>query len=136
VNAVHRRVLMLLVAATLACIDLADKVAMRADYHHARSSVTLILATLIVFCLVVFVPRLPSRAVLLGAAVAAGGALGNMISAVAWAHGVPDPLVVGGPAGGIAFNLADVFVFTGDAVMLSAVFVYALRNRAQLRVDV
>jgi lipoprotein signal peptidase len=136
VDVVHRRVLMLLVAATLACVDLADKVAMRADYHHARSSVTLIFATLIVFCLLAFVPRLPSRAALVGAAVAAGGALGNMISAVAWAKGVPDPLVVGGPARGIAFNLADVFVFVGDAVMLSAVLVYALRNRAQLRVDV
>jgi lipoprotein signal peptidase len=136
VSAVHRRVLMLIIAATLACVDLADKVAMRADYFHARSSVTLILATLIVFCLVVFVPRLPSRAVLLGAAVAAGGALGNMISAIAWAKGVPDPLVLGGPARGIAFNLADVFVFVGDAVMLSAVLVYALRNRAQLSVDV
>jgi lipoprotein signal peptidase len=136
VNAVHRRVLMLLVAATLACVDLTDKVVTRADYHHARSSFTLIVTTFVVIGLLVFVPRLPSRAALLGAAVAAGGALGNLISAIAWAQGVPDPLVVAGRAHGIAFNLADVFVFVGDALMLSAVLVYALRNRAQLRVNV
>jgi lipoprotein signal peptidase len=127
---------MLFVAAALACIDLVDKVATHADYHHARSSFTVIVTTLVVIGLLVFVPRLPSSAVLLGAAVAAGGALGNMISAIAWAQGVPDPLVVGSPARGIAFNLADVFVFVGDAVMLSAVLVYALRNRAQLRTNV
>ena len=132
----HRRVLMLFVAATLACIDLADKVATHAEYHHARSSFTVFVTTVVVIGLLVFVPRLPSRAGLFGAAVAAGGALGNMISAIAWAHGVPDPLLVGGPARGIAFNLADVFVVVGDAVMLGAVLVYALHNRTQLRMNV
>jgi lipoprotein signal peptidase len=127
---------MLFVASTLACIDLADKVEMHAEYHHVRSSFTVFVTTLVVIGLLVFVPRLPSRAALFGAAVAAGGALGNMVSAIAWAQGVPDPLVLGTPAHGIAFNLADVFVFIGDGMMLSAVLVYALRNRAQLRVNV
>ena len=132
----QRRLLMLFVAAAVACVDLADKLATRADYHHARSSFTVLVTTVVVIALLLFVPRLPSRAALLGAAVAAGGALGNMVSAIAWAQGVPDPLVVGGPAHGMAFNLADVFVFIGDAVMLSAVLVYALRNRMRLRVHV
>ena len=92
--------------------------------------------TCVVIGLVLFVPRLPSRAALLGAALATGGALGNLVSILVWTQGVPDPLVVGGAAYGIAFNLADAFVFIGDAVMLSAVVVYAVRHRAELRVTV
>jgi lipoprotein signal peptidase len=90
--------------------------------------------TLVVVGLVLLVPRLPSRAALLGAAVATGGALGNLVSAIVWAQDVPDPFVVDAAAHGIAFNLADVFVFIGDAMMLSAVVVYALRHRAELGV--
>ena len=132
----HRRLLMLLIAVALACVDLAEKAEETTVYHHARSPFAVLATTCVVIGLLVLVPRLPSRAALLGAAVATGGALGNLISAIVWTQGVPDPLVVGGPAHGIAFNLADVFVFIGDAVMLSAVVVYALRHRAELRVSV
>jgi len=124
---------MLVIAAALACIDLADKVATRADYHHVRSSFAVLVTTVVVVGLVLLVPRLPSPAALVGAAVATGGALGNLVSVIVWRQGVPDPLVVGAAARGIAFNLADVFVFVGDTLMLSAVVLYALRHRAQLR---
>ena len=127
---------MLLIAATFACIDLAEKAEKATAYHHVRSSFAVLATTCVVLALVVLVPRLPSRAALLGAAVATGGALGNLVSTLIWTQGVPDPLILGGPANGIAFNLADVFVFIGDAVMLSAVVVYAVRHRAELRVTV
>jgi lipoprotein signal peptidase len=133
---VHRRLFMLLVAVALACIDLAEKAEKATEYHHARSSFAVLATTCVVIGLVVLVPLLPSRAALLGAALATGGALGNLVSVIVWAQGVPDPLVVGGPAHGIAFNLADVFVFIGDAVMLSSVVIYAVRHRAELRVTV
>jgi lipoprotein signal peptidase len=50
-----------------------------------------------------------------------------------WHGDVPDPLVL---RGWIAFNLADVFVLAGDALLLSAAVVYALRNRTRLRLPV
>ncbi len=124
---------MVFVAVVLAGVDLAVKALLHADYHHARSPYVVIVTTVVVIGLVAFVPRIASRATLFGASVAVGGALGNVVAEVVWAQGVPDPLVIGGVTGGIAFNLADVFVFTGDALMLSAALVYALRNRAALR---
>jgi lipoprotein signal peptidase len=124
---------MVAVAVSLASADLAYKATAHAAYHHARSPVAVLVTTFVVIGLVLLVPRLPSRAALMGAAVATGGAIGNLVSVLVWAQGVPDPLVVGTAVHGIAFNLADVFVFMGDAVMLSAAVVYALRNRARLR---
>ena len=79
--------------------------------------------------LVAVVPRIRSLPVVLGAGIAAGGALGNLVSALTWGAGVPDPLVLGT----IAFNLADVFVLAGDALLLTSAAVYALRNRHFLR---
>ena len=73
------------------------------------------------------------RVAVFGAAVAAGGALGNLVSLFVWQQGVPDPLVLQGATHGIAFNLADVFAFTGDTVLLSAVVVHGVRRRDRLR---
>jgi lipoprotein signal peptidase len=42
---------------------------------------------------------------------------------------VPDPLV----QGGIAFNLADVAIAFGDALLLVAALLYAWTNRARLQ---
>ncbi len=90
------------------------------------------LTTVVVIAIVALVPRFPSSAARTGAAIAVGGALGNLMAVLIWAQGVPDPIVVTAASTGIAFNLADVFVFVGDAIMLSAVVIYAIRNRAVL----
>jgi lipoprotein signal peptidase len=42
---------------------------------------------------------------------------------------VPDPLV----RGGIAFNLADVAIAAGDALLLAAALQHAWTNRTRLR---
>ena len=86
----------------------------------------------LIAALVVFVPRVPSNAAAIGAGVACGGALGNLISLFAWAQGVPDPLIVTSGVHAIAFNLADLFALAGDALLLSAIAVYGLRNRGRL----
>jgi lipoprotein signal peptidase len=42
---------------------------------------------------------------------------------------VPDPLV----RGGVAFNLADVAIAAGDALLLAAALLHGWTNRARLR---
>ena len=67
-----------------ASIDLAHKALTAAEFHHARTPyITLVMGALIA-TLVVLVPRLPSTAAAVGAGVACGGALGNLVSLLAW----------------------------------------------------
>ena len=87
----------------------------------------------LVAALVVLVPRIPSNAAALGAGIACGGALGNLVSLLAWSQGVPDPLVLAGETHGLAFNLADLFALAGDALLLSAAVVHGVRHRETLR---
>jgi lipoprotein signal peptidase len=96
--------------------------------RHARPSFVLVLAGVVAVALLALAPRIRSRVVALGAGVAAGGALATLVSGFAWAGGVPDPFV----RGGIAFNLADVAIAVGDALLVAGVCVHAWTNRAQL----
>jgi lipoprotein signal peptidase len=97
-------------------------------FHHHRSLVTLLGAGLLASALLAVAPRIRSFGVVLGAGIAAGGALGTFVSGLAWG-GVPDPLV----QGGIAFNLADLAIAFGDALLLVAVLLHAWTNRSRLR---
>ena len=128
-----RRALLVCTAIFFATIDLVHKSLSYAEFHHARTPyVTLVMGALIV-ALVVLVPRLPSNAAAIGAGIACGGALGNLVSLLAWAQGVPDPFVVTGATHGLAFNLADVFAVGGDSILLSVVILLGLRRRTALR---
>ena len=71
----------------------------------------------------------PSPSAALGGGLAAGGALAMLVSGLVWQQGVPDPLV----GGGYAFNLADIAIALGDAMLLAAVLVHAWDNRHSLR---
>jgi len=86
--------------------------------------------------LAVLVPRLPSTTAAFGAGVACGGALGNLVSLLAWSQGVPDPFVLAGATHGLAFNLADLFAVSGDAMLLSSVILYGMQQRARLHEQV
>ena len=128
-----RRTLLVCIAVSFAAIDLAHKSLSTAEFHHARTPLVALVMCAVIAALVMLVPRVPSNTAAVGAGVACGGALGNLVSLLAWAQGVPDPLVVtSGLHGGLAFNLADLFAVAGDALLLSAVAVYGLRNRARL----
>ena len=128
----RRRTLLLTTACLVAALDLVYKAAVSAPYHHLRSAAVAALAAVVIVILAALVPRLPSSAASLGAGLAAGGALGNLVSILAWSEGVPDPLVVAGGTYGVAFNLADVFALIGDAMLLAAAVLYGLRNRGRL----
>ena len=87
---------------------------------------------ILVAALVVLVPRISSNAAAIGAGIACGGALGNLVSVFAWSQGVPDPLVVAGDTHGLAFNLADLFALSGDVLLISAAVVHGMRHRESL----
>ena len=128
-----RRAIIICTALVFAAIDLVHKSLTSAEFHHARTPyVTLVMGALIV-SLVVLVPRLPSNVAAVGAGIACGGALGNLVSLLAWAQGVPDPFVIVGATHGLAFNLADLFAVSGDSLLLSAVVLLGLQRRAALR---
>jgi lipoprotein signal peptidase len=128
-----RRALLVCTALVFASIDLVHKSLSYAEFHHARTPyVTLVMGGLIT-ALIVLVPRLPSNVAAIGAGIACGGALGNLVSLLAWTQGVPDPFVIAGATHGLAFNLADVFAVGGDSILLSMVVLLGLRRRGALR---
>jgi lipoprotein signal peptidase len=131
-----RRTLLVCIAVSFAAIDLVHKSFAPAEFHHARTPFVALIMGAVIAALVALVPRVPSNAAAVGAGIACGGALGNLISLLAWSQGVPDPLVVAGAAHGLAFNLADLFAIAGDALLLSAVVLHGMRHRAMLRASV
>jgi lipoprotein signal peptidase len=113
-------------------VDLLHKSFADAQYHHSRAPFTALVIGGVIVALVVLVPRISSNVAAVGAGIACGGALGNLVSLLAWSRGVPDPLVIGRTTG-VAFNLADVFALSGDMLLLSAVAVHGVRHRHRLR---
>ena len=97
--------------------------------RHARPAAVLAFGGLVAVALLVLAPRVRSWPIALGAGLAAGGALATLVTGLAWGGGVPDPLV----SGGVAFNLADLAIAAGDALLLAGAFVHAWSNRTQLR---
>jgi len=118
------------VAAALAVlgVDLVHEALTPTPFHHSRSPGVFVLAVALAVVLLALAPRVPSVGVALGAGIAAGGALGTAVSGVAW-NGVPDPLV----RGGIAFNISDVAIGAGDAILIASVLVHAWTHRDRLR---
>jgi lipoprotein signal peptidase len=131
-----RRALTALIAVALGAADLIQKATAGPSLQHERSAASLVVMAAVVGGLVFVVPLVPWTPVAIGAGIAAGGAIGNLVSLLVWSGGVPDPLVLRGAAGGIAFNLADVFVFCGDLLLLSSAAVFAMRHRGRLRLPV
>ena len=128
-----RRAILICTALVFASIDLVHKSLAYSEFHHPRTPyVTLVMGALIA-ALVILVPRLPSNVAALGAGVACGGAIGNLVSLLAWTQGVPDPFVITGATQGLAFNLADLFAVGGDSLLLSVVVLLGLQRRAALR---
>jgi len=127
-----RRRLALAAAAAVLALDLADSAAARTEYFHPRSGAVLALGGLLGTAVLVLAPRVPSRGMAVGGGIAAGGAFGTLVAALAWSAGVPDPIV----HAGYAFNLADVAIVAGDATLLTAAVVHAWDNRDGLRAPV
>jgi hypothetical protein len=117
-------------AAALAVVvaTLLDDALAPSRLSHERSPLTLLGAGLLAAALLVLVPRARSLAMSLGAGIAAGGAAATLIAGVAWRDGVPNPLV----RGGIAFNVADLAIGGGDALLIGTALFHAWRQRDRL----
>lgn len=113
-------------ALALAVADLVVKAAVPGDpamaHHRSQSWMALSFG---LFLLVLLFTRLPSRLLAFGAGVLAGGLLGNLCSAAIHDRVIANPFV----AGDVAFNLADVVVLCGIALLGVAGMRLALRYR-------
>jgi lipoprotein signal peptidase len=123
-----RQRLLIAVALLLTAVDLGQK-ASAPVYGHPRGLAYVLVASAITVLLVLFVPRVPSRALAVAGGVAAAGALGNLVSALAWRGGIPNPIVVGE----IAFNVADLCAVAGAIALVLGTVLFALRHPALLR---
>jgi len=123
-----RQRLLIVVALLLTAVDLGQK-ASAPVYGHPRGVTYAVFAAALTLLLVVFVPRVPSRALAVAGGVAAAGAFGNLVSAVAWRGGIPNPIV----AGEFAFNIADLCAVAGAIALVVGAVLFALRHPALLR---
>src|SRR4051812_27598165 len=115
-------------AAVVVGATLVDDVLAVSRLSHPRPGAMLAGALVLAAALLVLPPRAGSVAITAGAGIAAGGALATLVAGLAWHEGVPNPLV----AGGVAFNLADVAVAAGDALLIGGALLHAFRNRDRL----
>ena len=118
----------MIVGLVLTAADLLQK-AREPVYGHPRGPVYVVVAAALAALVIVFVPRVPSRALSLAGGVALAGALGNLVSALAWRGGVPNPIVVGD----VAFNIADVCAAGGAIALVLGATLFALTHPALLR---
>jgi lipoprotein signal peptidase len=124
----ERQRLLIVVALVLSAVDLAQK-ASAPVYGHPRGVAYVVVAAALAAFLVVFVPRVPSRPLAVAGGIAAAGAFGNLVSALAWRGGIPNPIV----AGELAFNVADLCAVIGAIALVVGAVVFGLRHPALLR---
>jgi lipoprotein signal peptidase len=95
---------------------------------HERTLPLYAFALVLAAALLMLAPRAGSRAVSLGAGSAAGGALATPLAALVWWGGVPNPLT----RGNVAFNVADVAMGVGVALLIAGALRHAWLHRARL----
>jgi hypothetical protein len=124
-----RIAIVVILAVPLAGIDLLVKFVLPTApiFFHRRSADWMILSV-VMLVVALLLTRLPSR-LLAGAGLLAAGVLGNLVSARLHHGLVPNPFVVALGDLELAFNLADLFVLAGIAVLNVAALRLAVRYR-------
>ena len=123
----------LVVALPLAAADLWVKaVEPTAPWAYHQRSVSWLVLSVALLAAVVVATRIPSALVPPAAGVLAGGLLGNVLSAAWNGLQVPNPLLVSGGPGIVAFNLADIWALIGMALLIAAISTWLIGNRERL----
>ena len=119
----------LLSAAVLAGADLALKSTLSTPslLMHERAPAWTVLSGVLFFACVL-AARIDSMPLAVAAGLTAGGVVGNGISWFLHDGRVPDPLFLH-IGGGVAFNLADVFVIAGLTGLIAALIGHHVRQR-------
>jgi lipoprotein signal peptidase len=124
-----RRRIAVAAALVVLAADLGDSAAARTVYFHPRPLWLLAGGAAAAAALLLLAPRVPSLGLSVGAGIAAGGAAGTLVAALVWSRGVPDPLV----GGSVAFNVADVAIAIGIALLVASAVLVGWRERGALR---
>ena len=126
----ERLFVLLVVAVSLAAVDLYVKFAVPTPPWalHQRSNVWFVGSCVLMFGSLALA-RLPSNTVTIAAGIFNGGMLGNLISASSDHLEVPNPILIGHQTGGIAFNMADAFILTGNLMLVVSLCVLTIRYR-------
>ena len=124
---------LLLITTTLAAIDLWSKLLLPTPEWalHQRSNIWLI-GSLLLLVAAPALARLPSTSVTIAAGIFNGGVLGNVLSASDDHLVVPNPILIGSQVNGVAFNLADLFILTGNLMLMATLIALVIRNRHRL----
>jgi lipoprotein signal peptidase len=122
-------------AAVVAGVDLVHKAVALADpgslvVLHPRSTLYAVGIVVVSALWATAILLTRSMSIALAGGVFLGGAAGNVVSLALWPSvvGVPNPLIVSD----IAFNLADLAVALGLALVLISAIAFAVRNHARL----
>jgi hypothetical protein len=128
-----RLLVLLVVAVSLAAVDLYVKFAVPTPPWalHQRSDLWFFGSCLLMLGSFAFA-RLPSNTVTIAAGIFNGGILGNLLSASTDHLAVPNPILIGHRTGGVAFNLADAFILTGNLMLMVSLCVLTIRYRDRL----
>lgn len=113
----------MVVAATVA-----DDLLQPSVLSHQRSPAIYAGALVLAAALLILAPRVRSLPVALGAGLASGGAVATLVCGVAWRGGVPNPLT----RGDVAFNVADVAIAAGVALVVGGALAHAWMHRGDL----
>ena len=114
-------------ATLVAAVDLAHKAAAGPVFVHERSTLYALGIGVVCVAWAAGVVLLRSASIALAAGPLVGGAAGNGLSLAIW-PGVPNPILVGS----VAFNVADLAVALGLALLLVTTVSFGVRNRARL----
>jgi hypothetical protein len=126
--AVVRSLVVLAAGVTVvATADLAHKAAAGPVFVHERSAFYAVGIGLVSLAWAAGVVLLRSPSIAFAAGPLVGGALGNGVSLAIW-PGVPNPILLDA----VAFNVADVGVALGLALLLLTTIAFAVRNRERL----
>jgi hypothetical protein len=129
----ERLLVLLVVAVSLAAVDLWVKRTVPTPPWalHQRSDLWFFGSCLLMFGAFALA-RLPSNTVAIAAGIFTGGILGNLLSASTDHLEVPNPILIGSQTGGVAFNMADTFILTGNLALMASLCVLTIRYRDYL----